>query len=357
MSNEIVIERKFCDTVAFDVKEKTAISVRDGVLEYLGAEIGQEPYDKVFLVYRSPATISNTAMKMKGIPLTYEHISIEEPAPETGSLVTEAEMIDMIDDETETRIAIRNKLLLNAKDEGILKERRELSLGYSAKLVPHDKYDFEQVGIVPHHLAVVPDGRCGSMCRFLDKKTVKQKENFHMLINFKDEEGQVSLEKIMEIVQLLPEVIAGVPIDQLQEFVPIFEKLMAMVKPEEEIVEEQTEMEAIDEESEEEKPEMEEKEEEEKKFSDEALKSYADKEIKKYANVLQKAKDFLVSSYNFADKSANEIMRDTLAQYSNEKFDNSELSIAFKLLKKQNNYQNFGDKKENKFEIIGNKDL
>lgn len=360
MTKKEQISIKFCDTVSFDVKEKTAISVRDGILDYLGAEIGQQPYDKIFSVYRSPATISNTAMKMTGIPLTYEHVSVEEPAPNTGSVVSEAEMIDFIDESTSSRIAIKNKLLLNTKDEDILKERSELSLGYSAKLIPHEKYDFEQVGIIPHHLAIVSEGRCGSLCRFLDKKTVNNKEIDHM-INFKDEEGNISLEKIMEIVQSLPQVIAEIPLDQLQEFVPIFESLIALVKPAEE--EEQSEMEAQDEEAEpneEEKAiqdEEMEKEEEEKKFSDAALKNYAKAEIKKYAQVIQKAKNFLDADYNFADKSANEIMKDTLSQYSNEKFEESELSIAFKLLKKQNDYQNFGDKKIDILEEIGNKEL
>lgn len=360
MTKKEQISIKFCDTVSFNVKEKTAISVRDGILDYLGAEIGQQPYDKIFSVYRSPATISNTAMKMSGIPLTYEHVSVEEPAPNTGSVVSEAEMIDFIDESTSSRIAIKNKLLLNTKDEDILKERSELSLGYSAKLIPHEKYDFEQVGIIPHHLAIVSEGRCGSLCRFLDKKTVNKKEIDHM-INFKDEEGNISLEKIMEIVQSLPQVIAEIPLDQLQEFVPIFESLIALVKPAEE--EEQSEMEAQDEEAEpneEEKAiqdEEMEKEEEEKKFSDAALKNYAKAEIKKYAQVIQKAKNFLDADYNFADKSANEIMKDTLSQYSNEKFEESELSIAFKLLKKQNDYQNFGDKQIDILEEIGNKEL
>lgn len=181
------------------------------------------------------------------------------------------------------------------------------------------------------------------------------------MINFKDEEGNISLEKIMEIVQSLPQVIAEIPIDQLQEFVPIFESLIALVKPAEE--EEQSEMEAQDEEAEPNEQEKAiqdeemEKEEEEKKFSDAALKNYAKAEIKKYAQVIQKAKNFLDADYNFADKSANEIMKDTLSQYSNEKFEESELSIAFKLLKKQNDYQNFGDKQIDILEEIGNKEL
>jgi len=62
------IHRQFADTATYSDTERTAVSIRDGVLEYLGTEIGLEPPDKVFAVYRSPATIANAAHAMKGIP-------------------------------------------------------------------------------------------------------------------------------------------------------------------------------------------------------------------------------------------------------------------------------------------------
>ena len=37
---------QFADRVEVDTQNKTAISVRDGVLEYMGSEIGMEPEDE-----------------------------------------------------------------------------------------------------------------------------------------------------------------------------------------------------------------------------------------------------------------------------------------------------------------------
>jgi len=48
------IHRQFADIATYSDTERTAVSIRDGVLEYLGTEIGLEPPDKVFAVYRSP---------------------------------------------------------------------------------------------------------------------------------------------------------------------------------------------------------------------------------------------------------------------------------------------------------------
>jgi len=48
------IHRQFADTATYSDTERTAVSIRDGVLEYMGTEIGLEPPDKVFAVYRSP---------------------------------------------------------------------------------------------------------------------------------------------------------------------------------------------------------------------------------------------------------------------------------------------------------------
>jgi len=162
---------EFRDAMVFNVAEKTAVSVRDGVIEYMGIELNMEPPDKVFTIYRSPATIANTAMKMRGIPITDEHVPLDVEPPGNGGFVAEAEMVDAHDESTRSTIAIRNQLAISdtmmlTVDAG----KRELSLGYHAELVPHDEYDYEQLHIKPHHLAAVERGRCGSMCSFIDKK-------------------------------------------------------------------------------------------------------------------------------------------------------------------------------------------
>jgi hypothetical protein len=126
----------FQDSVTYNAVEKTALSVRDGVIEYYGQELGLEPYDKTFFVYRSPATIANAAMAMNGIPLTKEHVPLDEVAPQTGSLVTNAMMVDFVDGVTNTRVAVKNSILIGDGCKDYLDECRQLSLGYHADLVP-----------------------------------------------------------------------------------------------------------------------------------------------------------------------------------------------------------------------------
>ena len=153
------IRKQFADLAVYSETARTAVSVRDGVLEYLGAELGLEPLDKVFTVYRSPATIANAAYAMAGIPLTDEHVSMEGPALDSGSRVESSVVIDQLDESTHSRLAVQNKLAVNDTLQLLLKDKRQLSLGYEADLVPHSRWDFEQINIVPHHLAAVPAGR------------------------------------------------------------------------------------------------------------------------------------------------------------------------------------------------------
>lgn len=343
------IKRQFADLATYSPTDKTAISVRDGVLEYLGAEIGLEPHDKIFTVYRSPATIANVHPQMVGIPLTDDHVSIDEPPPNTGSAVKSARMVDMLDDYTDTRIAIENKLSLSDAAVNVLNEKRQLSLGYHADLVPHTRYDFEQINIVPHHLAAVSAGRCGPLCSFLDRKPNPEKDMAKKLNKaFLDAEGEVSLEQVVEMATALPDAIRKIPVDKLQELVPALQEMMSYAKEQGAV--EEAETETTDEEMEEEVTvEDEDMDEEDKpKFSDKDFKDAIAKAVKKetavYAQVVNKARNFLDDNYSFADKSANQIMRDALATQSTDKFADSELSVAFKLLRKnESNYSNFGD--------------
>lgn len=349
-----VLKRQFNDIATYSSNDKTAISVRDGVLEYLGAELGLDPADKVFTVYRSPATIANAAAAMAGIPLTDEHVSLDGPAPDTGSTVVESQMIDQVDEYTNSRIAIKNKLKVSDAFQAVLDSKRQLSLGYFADLVPHSRWDFEQVDIVPHHLAAVEAGRCGPLCSFLDRKSVEDTmPKLHQA--FTDAEGAASLEQIVEIATGLPEAMKKVPIDKLQELMPAMLEVMSYAKaqgalPEEAEVMEDEEMLKEDEPVEDMANEEEEMKDEDKpKFSDAQLqkqiKKFADAEVKRYAAVVNKAKNFLDSDFDYTEKSANEIMRAALATQSTDKFEDNELDIAFKLLRKTSDYSQFGDAK------------
>ncbi len=94
------------------------------------------------------------------------------------------------------------------------------------------------------------------------------------------------------------------------------------------------------------------KDEDKPKFSDsdfrKKLKSektkFADAEVKRYSEVVTKARNFLDDTYDFDGKTANDLMSDSLATQSTDKFADSELAIAFKLLRKsESNYKDFGD--------------
>lgn len=368
---------KFSDAATYDDGMKTAISVRDGVLEYLGAEIGHEPPDKIFTVYRSPATIANLVAQMSGIPVIGDHVEPGTEEDDIESKVESATLIDSFDDELGSTLAIKNKLSLDpAMVAEIAGGKNQLSLGYTGQLIPHSKYDFEQVDLTPTHLAAVFDGRCGEGCRFMDRKPPKPPEaimpkKLHKA--FCDADGALSLAQIVELAAGLPEAIKNVPADRLQELLPALQEIMAAatdagVEP---IVEESTEEVLTDEETAkaidgEVDALMDEAAEDEtkdgKKLTDsarrlvraKARKRFADKmasavsvAVKAHSSVMDKARDILPDTYKFADKSTSQIMRDAIATQHTEKFADSELPLAFKMLRKDagSQYQSFGDQR------------
>lgn len=357
---------KFIDVATYDGSLRTAVSVRDGVLEYLGSEIGHEPPDKIFTVYRSPATIANLVAKMAGIPLIPDHV---EPGSESGdykSKVESATLIDSFDDELGSTLAIKNQLSL---DPDMIAEieagKSQLSLGYTGQLAPHSKYDFEQIDLNPTHLAAVEAGRCGEGCRFMDRKPQPTPEanmpKFHKA--FCDAEGSLSLSQIVELAAGLPEAIKNVPADKLAELLPALQEIMAAataagveVPAGEPVVEDvpvMTDEEAaklVDESAgavtgDPVKVTDSMRKVLAQKFSD-ATRKAVDVAVKTHASVIDKAREILPETYSFGDKSTAQVMRDALAvEHGSQKFSDSELSVAFKLLKKSGgDYQTFGDR-------------
>ena len=356
---------KFIDVATYDGSLRTAVSVRDGVLEYLGSEIGQEPPDKIFTVYRSPATIASLVSQMPGIPVIGDHIEPGTEPADIPSRVESASFIDAFDESTNSTLAIQNKLFL---DDDMLAEieggKNQLSLGYEGRLVPHDKWDFEQRDLVPTHLATVDSGRCGSGCRFIDRKPnpeATMPKKLHKA--FCDADGSLSLSQIVELAAGLPEAIKNVPADKLAELLPALQEIMAAAT---EAGVETPAADAVVEEL----PVM--TDEDADKLMDESAdaaggdpvkvtdsarkvlrKKFADRiaaaigdAVKVHASVIDKARTILPETYSFADKSTAQLMRDALAvEHGSQKFSDSELSVAFKLLKKSGSeYQTFGDR-------------
>jgi hypothetical protein len=368
----------FTDAAQWDAVNKTVISVRDGVLEYLGSELGIEPPDKTFTVFRSPATIANVANAMSQIPLTDEHVEVGSDVLAPVGKVVDAEMIDLIDAETGSKLAIKNSV--QVEDfflDSLAQGGRELSLGYNARLIPHDEFDFEQRDIDPHHLAIVEVGRCGPVCRFVDhskkeKDTVAKK--LHKVFN--DQEGSPNLEQIVEIAQALPDALRKMPVDKLQEMLPMLQEIVAVGKGVSEGA-----LEDVDTEEEEivdagglgeppkprnEDEDMKDADKEEKvavkdsvEFKDAMVKA-VDSAVSKHTDVLVKAKEFVAEDYVFADKSTIQIMRDAVATiHDKEEFSDEELPVAFKMLKTPaSNLSQFGDSaKGGRFATVADKEL
>ena len=375
-----MLDVAFSDSVVFDASTKRGVSIRDGVLEYYGAELNLEPADKIFKVYRSPATIANTANLMAGIPLTEMHVDPDSEIMDSVGRVLEAKMIDYDDPVYDSKLAVENVIEVSDSMEAQLANgKRELSLGYKAMLVPHKEYDFEQKEIMPHHLAVVQAGRCGSACRFIDRKPKEMgnmsKETNQPVLHkaFSDEEGAMSLEAIAEIVAALPQALSKVPVEKVSEIMPALQEIVEMSKDmgvEMPTAEDEDPKEMEDMEGKKDMEDMEGEKEmedgmhykEDTKFEDsqafaDAVAQAVDSAVKTHSEVIMKAQQFLDAKYNFAGKSTKEIMRDALATETVEKFEDSELSLAFKMLKKAPAYKDFGDSSVCKFDQLKDKEI
>jgi len=202
-----------------------------------------------------------------------------------------------------------------------------------------------------------------------------KKEEKEMEIHkvFKDEEGQVNLEQVVDIAMSLPDAIKTLSLEELQKIMPALQEIIAMAQTnsteevptedEETVVEEEKkDIPVEDEEMNEEKKDEEEK----PKFSDadfkDALikqsKEFADKAVKVYSEVVDKARNFLDEDYDFKGKTSDDIMKDALSTESTSKFSDAELPLAFKLLKKTAEYKKFGDHKTaHPLDEIANKEL
>ena len=371
IKDEATFNVHFTDKLFFDVENKKVVSVRDGVQEYYGAELGLEPRDKKFKIYRAPETIKGIADALISLPVTEGHVPLAD-AIDSDKLIGEvldSEVIDAVDENIKSTIKIQNRLKLVD-----LPKDRQLSLGYFADLVPCELYDFEQVDIVPHHLAVVERGRCGDMCKFTDKKGERDmKKKYDVNAAFLDAEGQINMQQVLELVANLPEVIKKLDIKELAKLVPVLQKVTELAQagavespegePEGEMSPADVPAPAAAAEPEDAAPAAEKQKETMDKQPTVAIKDTAEfkdalaAENALFAEVVIKAKNFLDSSYDYAGKTAAQIMRDTLATQYKEQFKDGELATAFKMLKKTTDYSNFGKTNVNMFDELSDKEI
>lgn len=318
-------DKIFTQNVSFkddgNTEKRTVISIRDGVQEYLGVELGIEPLDQVFRIYRSPETIRKLKDALVGIPLIENHIEPDGHIPDEikkGSILNSTE-IENIDSSNNSTIAMQNEITLY-KDK-LEFPYKQLSLGYKAKTLPSADYDFEQTEIMPHHLAIVEAGRCGDVCEFKDEKGVKPMDLNELLA------------KLKELLTNASDADKALVLEAMDGIMP--------------------KVETIDEDA------MEKKFEDAKKT---AVSNFMDSKVFKdamlnygneRASIVTKAKNFLDEKFDFKDKTNEAIMSAVVAaEYPNESFKDAEIGVAFKLLKEREQtvhtqMVDFKDAKEN----------
>jgi len=316
----------FNDKLNFDKKHKTVISCRDGYQEYYGQEIGLEPADKIFKVYRSPDTIKSIKDAMNGIPITDEHIEV---GIDVGENIKKGEIKDSeeinVKGNNDESVALKHKVEIDKRIMDVLYGGKiEVSLGYTANLKEHDVYDLEQVDIVPHHLAVVSAGRCGKTCKFKDKGNILE-EILKLIGGLTEEQKKQLLEKL-GVKKATPS-----PVTDSAEFKDALTVALADAKADYE--KKLGELKVT--------------------LTDKAKEEYKAEVIKQYeqrASVCDKASKFLGKNYDFKDKDVKTIMADALAkEYPGVTFEDGEITGAFKALelKQVDDYKSFGDKKAN----------
>lgn len=328
-----IISGHFFDAVTFDVEQKTAVSVRDGVLEYLGHELGLEPPDKTFRIYRSPAQIATVAPLMAGLPLTNDHVDIGQPVPQSVGKVISAAVIDFTEGEA-SHLAIKNTLEVQSDFLATLTDKRELSLGYEARLIEDDKYDFRQVDIRPHHLAVVDAGRCGSGCRFLDRSP-------------NNGDNTMTLDELIKVVEAMAAEVAELKKALAPAEDPAPEAGTDNATEEEEVKKEEEEAKKVKDSAA-----------LEARFADAVAKATAEQVASTLA-IIDRARQFLPADYKFADKTGAQVMRDAIAtQHPDARFDDAELSVAFKLLRQPETkpFADFGRGNMGKFAELKDKE-
>ena len=182
---------KFADGKGyFDSETKTALIMRDGVYTYLamefpslvgiGADKENNPFAKL-RVYRSKDSVKAAYERFKElgkIPVVFNHPAKDLDRNDFSQGYGYApELVD-----EGANLAIKCKLELNADSLEAYKDGiREISCGWSGDFVEpsaEDKklYDFEQTFSDFNHIALVSEGRCGSLCSIKDSKANKDKQ-------------------------------------------------------------------------------------------------------------------------------------------------------------------------------------
>lgn len=154
-----------------------AVLARSGILQYRADEVGVDGGSQLVNVYRPPVEIEQAIHLYDGKPMTVDHPP-EMVTPRNaktfavGHVSYPETATDGRESLVKAKITITDQAAIDALNEGI----DELSVGagvtydYTPGTAPcGTPYQAIQREIRPNHVAIVKRGRCGPVCRALDK--------------------------------------------------------------------------------------------------------------------------------------------------------------------------------------------
>lgn len=173
---------KFRDTVKLDGKTKHATIMRDGTYIYLAGEIGADEYEptKRLVVYRPKEEVKKAYDRFRQlgkVPVIYNHpdeeLDLSSPKAYAQGYGTSPNMT--VDAGGNTNIACTLQLMGDALEAYQTGGIREISCGWSGTYEKSldERYDYIQRFADFNHIALVPEGRCGSTCSVQDSKLKK----------------------------------------------------------------------------------------------------------------------------------------------------------------------------------------
>jgi hypothetical protein len=174
-TNVNVLKMKLQNTVIFDSQAKTAIIMRDGIYHYSAAEVGDSslPANAIVKVYRDKAEVEkalNRFKELQKLPLTVYHPKEFLDLQNADSFkegVAENPFLELKQNYT----VLGCKLAMNDAATSLYeKGQRQLSCGWEGEFVKvaDKEYDYEQKFIDFNHIAILPNGRAGSLCSIID---------------------------------------------------------------------------------------------------------------------------------------------------------------------------------------------
>ena len=192
---------------------------KEGVFPYSGAQIGLEPPDKIFKVYRPAEELQKpeTLKSFELVPFINEHTMLGDygvPAESKGVLGVVGQNVKF----NAPYLTADIKIFGNKMKDLLERGKNNISAGYSFDLdntsgnFNGENYDCIQRNIRCNHIALVQEGRCGKDVRVLDKNDIIP-DALPLNLNNGDKNMQNSSEKLAELVKNLTE-----RVDKLESF-------------------------------------------------------------------------------------------------------------------------------------------